>query len=478
MSAPSRRAAKPAKVASLYGVTDKHREQAEAEEAEFGRSVFRRDYGRLLHSPSFRRLQGKTQLFPGAESDFFRNRLTHSLEVAQIAKGIAQQLNTREVEFQDVSTSIDLDLVEFAGLAHDLGHPPFGHNGEKALDDCMKQYGGFEGNAQTLRILSRIEKKVVNVSIAGVDTACGFSAKGEDARLGLNLSYRSLAAILKYDREIPVSRTDGSPLVKGYYASEKHLVERIKRAVGAQATGNAFKTIECQIMDLADDIAYSTYDLEDAMKGGFTHPLELVAKVASDDKLSDDLAKKVSEDIKPTQVSKGEILQEMLNLIPARTKRNDNRGVPEYLDSVQVASNGYFRSNLTSKLVGSFIRDVSIVRPNDTELKFAQLKVPHVTLLRIAILKHLNYLLMIMSPRLKVVEYRGYEIVQAIFEVLDSDEGHLLLPQDYREMYRRAGADVDKKRLICDFIAGMTDRYAVQFFNALKGDGQSIFRPI
>lgn len=121
------------------------------------RSPYRRDYARLIHSPSFRRLQGKTQLYPGHESDFFRNRLTHSLEVAQIAKGIALRLNFEEPFLQ--ANPIDCDLVEFAALAHDLGHPPFGHNGERALDDCMKQWGGFEGNAQTLRILTVMEKK-------------------------------------------------------------------------------------------------------------------------------------------------------------------------------------------------------------------------------------------------------------------------------------------------------------------------------
>src|ERR1700754_2120350 len=113
------------------------------------RSPFRRDYARIVHAPAFRRLQRKTQLFPGFESDFFRNRLTHSLEVAQIAKSIAIKLNAQESDFFDEVGKIDTDLVEIAGLAHDLGHPPFGHNGEYALDRCMLRYGGFEGNAQT-----------------------------------------------------------------------------------------------------------------------------------------------------------------------------------------------------------------------------------------------------------------------------------------------------------------------------------------
>lgn len=143
----------------LYTEKDRAREREIVEPSDHKpepyRTEWRRDYARLIHSAAFRRLQGKTQLFPGPESDFFRNRLTHSMEVAQIAKSIAIKLNNEK--FQDAA--VDTDLVEVAGLAHDLGHPPFGHNGEKALDDCMKRYGGFEGNAQTLRILAKLRNR-------------------------------------------------------------------------------------------------------------------------------------------------------------------------------------------------------------------------------------------------------------------------------------------------------------------------------
>jgi len=140
---------------ALY--TTKDYERIVTVEEKTHREPFRRDNGRLIHSAVFRRLQGKTQLFPCYESDFFRNRLTHSLEVSQIAKGIVEQINSTHQYFK--KNPIDRDLVETAALAHDLGHPPFGHNGEKALDDMMKEYGGFEGNAQTLRILTKLEKK-------------------------------------------------------------------------------------------------------------------------------------------------------------------------------------------------------------------------------------------------------------------------------------------------------------------------------
>ncbi|MGB0788054.1 MAG: deoxyguanosinetriphosphate triphosphohydrolase family protein, partial [Marinirhabdus sp.] len=161
------------------------------------RSHFSRDYARLLHSPSFRRLTGKTQLFPNNETDFFRNRLTHSLEVSQIAKSIARRLNHNH------KLNIDEDLVSFSALAHDLGHPPFGHQGEEALDECMLKYGGFEGNAQTLRIITKIEKKIVNE-----DYPCGIDADGKDIRKGLNLTYRAISSILKYDNVIPFTKKE------------------------------------------------------------------------------------------------------------------------------------------------------------------------------------------------------------------------------------------------------------------------------
>jgi dGTPase len=227
------------------------------------RSAFRRDYARIVHTPAFRRLQRKTQLFPGDESDFFRNRMTHSLEVAQIAKSIAIRLNYLVGEqYGERAGTIDTDLVELVSLAHDLGHPPFGHTGEYALQEKMHHFGGFEGNAQTLRILSRLEKRQTIQHGSNPDFT-EFS-DGVDLRAGLNLCFRSLAGVLKYDNQIPLI-ADGPKLIKGYYSSEEQIVSKIKQAVLGERmeshSGAPFKVIEMQIMDLADDIAYSTYDL-------------------------------------------------------------------------------------------------------------------------------------------------------------------------------------------------------------------------
>lgn len=169
--------------------------------------------------------------------------------------------------------------MSFAGMAHDLGHPPFGHQGEEALDECMYNYGGFEGNAQTLRLLTRIEKKLLDDQYPS-----GINDSGEDIRNGLNLTYRTIASILKYDLEIPFSkverdrfhenRNEEPKAVKGYYHSESKFVEQIKKSLGGEDL--PLKSIECSIIDIADDIAYSNFDLDDSFKAGFLSPLDLL----------------------------------------------------------------------------------------------------------------------------------------------------------------------------------------------------------
>lgn len=451
----------------MYTKNDTSRIRLEEEKNDLGRTPFRRDYGRLLHSPAFRRLQGKTQLFPSDESDFFRNRLTHSLEVAQIAKGIAQYLNATSPELQGPGKELDVDLIEFAGIAHDLGHPPFGHNGERALDECMKKDGGFEGNAQTLRILTKVERKVYSESL---DSAFihGITDDGTDARLGLNLTYRSLASILKYDALINPTRDDDSDLEKGYYASEADIVRAIKENVAPGHTGK-FKTIECQIMDIADDIAYSTYDLEDAMKGGFLTPLEMLSRV-SEPLFMQSLTKKVRGELPYiTENDVNEALNSLLGFV-------DEKPLSTYKESNQIAENAHVRTKFSSKLVHEFMMGISI-KPAEN-MALANLIIDADIKLKIETLKHFSYLSVIMSSELKIGEYRGGDIVKALFKAFTSENGDRLLPKDVRFMVGKLANPSDKKRVICDFVAGMTDRYAVDFYNRLYGNAASLYKPI
>ena len=422
-------------------------------------------------------MQGKTQLFPGIESDFFRNRLTHSLEVAQIAKSIALCLNSENEFLQRYP--IDLDLIETAALAHDLGHPPFGHNGEEALNACMRSMGGFEGNAQTLRILARLEKKEPEVQIG---------PRADDG-VGLNLTYRTLASVLKYDHCIPLKR-ESNDLVKGYYCSEQELVESIKKAVlgkGSAAKG-AFKTIECGIMDLADDIAYSTYDLEDAFKAGFVTPIRLVA-AASDPTIVASLEAKTG--LCPDTIL-GHVMDlfdrriadmESLELTHPTISADNPRGlvllaVEMDRASENLTSDGTFRTNFTSELVNEYVENVSIeIDAKSPALSRVSLR-PELED-RVAILKHLTYEMVIQSPSLKTVKYRGKDIVTSIFEALNAEGGELLLPEDFRRRAGDADDDYVRSRVICDFIAGMTDRYAVEFYGRLKSDTpQTVFKPL
>lgn len=449
---------------SLYSDNDWKREVDEGGSSDPWRLPVGRDYGRIIHSASFRRLQGKTQVFPGHESDFFRNRLTHSLEVAQIASGIAERLNHVVPYFGDFP--LDLRLCEAAALLHDIGHPPFGHNGERALDDQMREAGGFEGNAQTLRIISRLEKKVRRRT-----------AKGDD-RAGLNLTFRLMAAVLKYDRVIPARRTKASKLVKGYYESEADVVRNIKLHTAGRFGRRKFKTIECWIMDLADDIAYSTYDLEDSMKAGFLSPASILA--SKDDllsKVADKTSEEIGRAIAPDDVL--DIFSDIFAAINADGTENSLLAFVETFRASQALSeSGYFRTKLSSQLVHEAINSVEVkLDPHCPMLSEAYLN--DKARLKVEVLKQYTFESMIYSSRVKLPEFRGYEVVKSIFEALASKRGYLMMPDDVRENHASASSRPEQLRIICDFVAGMTDRYATEFYDRLHSNaGHSMFKPV
>lgn len=443
---------------------------------ERGWTPFKKDYARLLHAPSFRRLQGKTQLYPGNESDFFRNRLTHSLEVAQIACGIASMLNEKYKDDLQ-GEAIDLDLVQFAAIAHDLGHPPFGHNGEKALDDLMKQCGGFEGNAQTLRILTSVERKLVRTE------------NGNSDEFGLNLTYRALAAVLKYDTPIALERNKIKGISKGYYQCEADIVKEIKQAVALDYTGKKFKTIECSIMDLADDIAYSTYDLEDSLHANFVSPLGLLYELRANGVICEQVLQKCNEALK---VSKYPLIEDAAELIQAvaeifkgllngsvvpSSSDTDEPDVQLWARNRMLHENRSVRTQFTAERVGKLIDAVELVY-NKKHPQLSSVRLARDGLVKVEVLKHLNYELVIRSSRLSVVEHRGRDLVKDIFQAI-SESGGSLLPDDWRERYDPVKSDKTKAaRLVCDYVSGMTDAYAVEVHDRLFGKGASMFKPL
>jgi dGTPase len=429
-----------------------------------------------LHSPAFRRLQGKTQLFPINESDFFRNRLTHSLEVAQIAKSIAIKLNHTEpsiTDRQEKEFRIKYDLCELAALAHDMGHPPFGHVGESALNERMSDCGGFEGNAQTLRILSRLEKR----EKATDSDEVGISPEGKDLRLGLNLTYRSLSSILKYPTELPQHQSKQSKRkAKGFYSTETGLVSRMSEHVAPGSLLESFRTIECSIMDLADDIAYSTYDLEDALKANFTSPLDMISL---DPYLLDQIETELGG-----KLSRQEIKDILYGVFKQGFVRDQAQSDIEWLSgesyfSKSIVHDGYERSKLTSYLVSLFIQNVHIDSTAKVPALWKVTITPEHRQL-VEVLKTFSYVVLINSSLIRIVAARGSDIVIRIFDAIKASTSskNNLLPFDFRKLHDKV-RDCDRDRIICDFIAGMTDRYALEFYGRLYSEEpQTIFKPL
>ena len=404
------------------------------------------------------------------------------MEVAQIAKSIAIRLNSMHPFFQ--RNPINIDLVELAGLAHDLGHPPFGHNGERALDECMRSAGGFEGNAQTFHILTKTEKKdVLSAFPHPIDK------QGVDKRLGLNWCFRSLAGIIKYDRLIPEYREPSTDLVKGIYGCDREIFLAVKRAIcGTPDTNGEFRTLEASIMDLADDIAYATYDLEDILKVGLLTPLDILS---CEERVLEKVARKVADALSKKFTAR-DVLNVLLEVFGglysdtyAKAKDSKTYSPKELLfnaaeialASTQLASNGYIRTKFTADLVSECLAGVE-VEVNEDKACMSKVVLTRKALKKVESLKHFTFESTIMAPRMRVAERRGYEIIRGLFEELNSNNGHLLLPEDFQELYLSLHEDIARKRVVCDFIAGMTDRYAVEFYGRIFSENpQSIFKP-
>lgn len=411
------------------------------------------DYARVIHSGSFRRLQGKTQILNLGDSDFYRTRLTHSLEVAQIAGGLGAQLRQSFPDHDAIKFIPERSMLQAIACTHDLGHPPFGHGGEVALNYCMRENGGFEGNGQTLRILSKLEKFSEE---DGADLC-------REALLGVlkyPVAFSDVANPAKAPRMLP--ETSGTPLLdreaskppKCYMDSENDVVEWLLQPLSG-TDREAFQSFElkegkhakarhksfaCSIMDLADDISFGIHDMEDALA------LRLVDQ--------DGFRRHVTP-------KKCEGLLDYLNSNYAGKYGNDVfSGLVERL-----FADGAERKHQINRILNFVITSVEIDDLPEFEeprLRY-RARLPELVARFVEAVKDFIREEVIFSPSVQHLEFKGQMMVISVFEVLKSDPKSFLPPDIYSK-YQRSD---DPLRDICDYVAGMTDTYLLRAYERL-----------
>lgn len=384
-----------------------------------GRDDADRDYARVLYSSAFRRLQDKMQLFIPNQSRFHRNRLTHSLEVAQIAKIIAKRARLK-----------DTLTVQTCSLAHDIGNPPFGHYGESVLDELCRLTEGasFEGNAQTYRVLRMLEEK-------------------HHAYNGLNLTWRTLFGVVKYPNDSK-ENSNQYPKEKEKYLYDNDWVEVKKHSaeLGVKIGRNGDKlirTIDAEIMDIADEIAYAAHDLQDALKQGYFTIDELLYEF------------RVSEDYKSAGAALFKIVKHARKFASMAST---------YKTSEEYSS--LFLRELSSEVVNSLVCDVGVVNNEIDYKNFGILAVG---------LKKLTYEAVGRKRDIKQYELMGEKILRGLFEVY-TDKSYnkkgKLLPTDYISSYYLKEDKGLFTHAARDYIAGMMDSFAVEQYKKYFGESE------
>jgi dGTPase len=350
------------------------------------RSCYQRDRDRIIHSTAFRRLKHKTQVFVQHEGDYYRTRLTHSLEVAQIARSLARVLG------------LDEDLAEALALAHDLGHPPFGHAGEAALDACMAGYGGFDHNAQALVLVTRLEHRYADFD-------------------GLNLTWETLEGLVKHNGPLLQSGASPESLPEGI----AHFSWDLELATHAG--------LEAQIAALSDDIAYVNHDIDDGLRAGLFETEELFDVALVGPIFKDLVASHPS-------LERGRLIGEAIRRLISQMVG----------DVAQATSRG---------LAAASPKRAADIRHHGSALA----EFSPVLLLELAELKRFLFRRMYHHPRVAQVMQNAQLALTQLFGAFLADPS--LLPKDWMEI---CGAPSDKvtARAVCDYIAGMTDRFALQ----------------
>ena len=347
------------------------------------RSEFQRDRDRILHSAAFRRLKHKTQVFVSNEGDHYRTRLTHSLEVSQIARSISKIFNLNE------------DLTETLSLSHDIGHPPFGHAGEDALSECMVSHEGFDHNDQAIRIVHLLEKKYFDFE-------------------GLNLTWETLEGLVKHN----------GPMTKDVPKT----IEALNKEFDLKL--NEFSSIEAQIASIADDIAYNNHDLDDGLRAGFFS--------------YDDLAELPMI---------GEIIKNFPKNYDSYDMQRINNEITRKSTSIMITD---VINTISEKVKKSKVRCNEDVRLNNEKIAdFSDKTKEEVKYIRSFLsMKMYNH------DKVKTMTSNAHQIISSLFKLfIEQDEKFI------KEHMKKIISDEDKPRAVCDFIAGMTDNYAQNFYN-------------
>lgn len=409
------------------------------------REPAQRDYDRILYSSALRRLGGVTQVVASHEGHVFHNRLTHSMRVAQIGRRLAQRFLKKSLKEAREVGGIDPDVVEAAALAHDLGHPPFGHIAEEELRECVVKQNvldGFEGNAQSFRIVTKLALR--------------------SKEPGLNLTRATLNALLKY----PWTRqSEGYEKEKyGLYHSEK---EHFDFARGLQPPGDKRKSPEAEIMDWADDITYAVHDAEDFYRARLI-PLDRLASL--DDK------------------SERQRFFDGMYKRPELARQMGTNSRPELEEAFKIVATAFpisepytgsreHRSRLrdfSSNLIGLFVNAIELRIPANQNLGFVEIN--DLQRLQVRILKALTWFYVIYNPALATQQYGQRRIVRQLFEIFGNaavatkEEDRNIIPFAFQdEISDNKGNLAALTRIVADMVSGMTEQGLVKLYRRLTG---------
>ena len=387
------------------------------------RTPFQRDRDRIIHSSALRRLQAKTQVFLAGEYDFYRTRLTHSIEVAQIGRSICYYL-VQQSDLLEADYYIDPDLVEAVCLAHDLGHPPFGHAGEEILHQCMREFGGFEGNAQTLRTLTEV-----------------IYSDGP-RREGMKPTRALIDGVMKYKT---LMRLYESPRRHFLYDDQQPYLDFIfeGRPVPPEFTSgdalNRFRSVECQIMDWADDTAYSLNDIIDCIHARF---------------ITRERLENWGQENHPDPEEANFLVGIIEALQHNDIERVFSRKIGDFIGGCRLATRQNFMSDRTRRYGYELIIDPAILK----EANFYK---------RIALEIVFN------SPQLQQFIHKWHHILGKLFQAFQENytgtprQRWKLLPEVTHRQVLSVPDTQQRMRMICDHIAGMTDRFAIRTYNRL-----------